>query len=69
MRVDMHTRQSHFKRPELSPLEFQTLDFVVQGIGLRDEFCHSFVGKGFSSNWHGRAQAKETETASVPQIP
>jgi hypothetical protein len=47
--VYAHMALAPFKRFELTPLEFHTLDFVLQRRGLRGEFCHAIVGKGFKA--------------------
>ena len=44
--VYAHMTLVHLKRFELTPLEFQTLDFVLQGRGLQGEFCHAVVCEG-----------------------
>ena len=44
--VYAHMALVHFKGFELTPLEFQTLDFVLQGRGLQGEFCHAIVCDG-----------------------
>ena len=45
--VYAHMALVHFKGFELSPLEIQTLDFVLQGRGLQGEFCQVLICKGF----------------------
>jgi hypothetical protein len=41
--VYAHMALGRCKRFELTPLKFQTLDFVLQGGGLQGEFCHAVV--------------------------
>jgi hypothetical protein len=40
---------------ELSPLEIQTLDFVLQGKGLRGEFCQVLIREGLNAERDGMA--------------
>ena len=51
---------------ELSPLEIQTLNLVLQGRGLQGEFCHAIVGVAVKA-WYGTGE--RNSTASVPRIP
>ena len=67
--VYAHMALAHCKRFELTPLEFQTLDFVLQERGLQGEICHPLVGKGFSSGGRGRARPREGLSGSMPRIP
>lgn len=50
--VYAHMELRHCKGFELTPLEFQTLDFVLQGGGLQGQFCHAFVGVAVKA-WYG----------------
>jgi len=64
--VYAHMALVYFGRFELTLLEIQTLDFVLQRGGLQGEICHALVAVALRA-WYGTSE--RDSTASVPRIP